>query len=507
MTSVILGPNRGKQNSNRSAASEAEQYDIRNRNVPERLVAFVKRDCPTCELIESVLAQLALQQSVTVYSQDDPTFPGALDNVVDDTRLDNSHSHGIEIVPTLMRFNGSDEQARTYGWDRQEWEALSGVRGLGIELPDSKPGCGAINVEPAVLEQLKIRFEQTGIESRRIELGGGEDVIEAMYDRDWSDGLPLVPPTELRVLRMLQGTVRPPDEVLGQCPPDMRALTVEKIAVNAVMAGCKPEYMPVVLAAVEAVLDEHYGLHGVVATTMYVSPVLVVNGPIRKRIGMNAGVNALGQGNRANATIGRAVQLIVRNVGGGKPDGVDRANLGNPGKYTYCFAEDEEGSCWTPLCCDFGFPRGASTVTAFTGYGLQGLVDQKARDPESLCRTFAAGLRVGSNPNLAPANDALLVVCAEHERVFRDADWTKQQLSDRLYQLLEIPGSEIVQGSGGIAEGVPESMADQVFNKIRPGGLLIVRAGGGAGMFSGIIGGWLASGPVGSVPVTKEISR
>ncbi len=473
----------------------------------EQLIAVVKRDCPTCELVVPVLEQLALQKAVVVYSQDDPTFPDGAAGVVDDTRLDQSHRLQVEIVPTLIRMNGDAEQARTYGWDRTEWESVSGVQGLGSELPASKPGCGAINVEPAVLDQLKIRFEQTGIESRRIELGGGEDVIEAMYDRDWSDGLPLVPPTELRVMRMLQGTARSPQEVLGNCPPHMRALTVEKVAVNAVMAGCKPEYMPVVLAAIEAVMDEAFGLHGVIATTMYVSPVLVVNGPVRRRIGMNAGVNALGQGNRANATIGRAVQLIIRNVGGGKPDGVDRANLGNPGKYTYCFAEDEEGSCWTPLSVDFGFTEGTSTVTAFTGYGLQGLVDQKARDPESLCRSFAAGLRSAANPNIAPAGDAILVVCPEHERVFRNAGWSKDQLSERLYKLLEIPGHDIVQGSGGIAEGIPEAMADQVFNKIRPGGLLIVRAGGGAGMFSGIIGGWLASGAVGSVPVTKEVKR
>ena len=472
----------------------------------EKIIAVVKRDCPTCELVVPVLLQLAQHKSVEVYSQDDPAFPQALTDVIDDTRLDFSHRQQIEIVPTLIRLSGDTEQARTYGWHRAEWESVSGVSGLGAELPESKPGCGAINVEPAVLDQLKIRFEETGIESRRIEIGDGEDVIEAMYDRDWSDGLPLVPPTEQRVMRMLQGTDRAAQEVLGNCPPNMRELTVEKVAVNAVMAGCKPEYLPVVLAAVEAVMDEQFGLHGVIATTMYVSPVLVVNGPVRQRIGMNAGVNALGQGNRANATIGRAVQLIIRNVGGGKPDGVDRANLGNPGKYTYCFAEDEEGSCWTPLCTDFGFAEGSSTVTAFTGYGLQGLVDQKARDPESLCQTFAAGLRVAANPNIAPAGDAMLVVCPEHERVFRSAGWNKSRLIERLCQLLEIHGRDIVQGSGGIAEGISEAMADQVFNKIRPGGLLVVRAGGGAGMFSGIIGGWLASGAVGSVPVTKEIT-
>ena len=293
----------------------------------EQLIVFVKRDCPTCELVVPVLEQLAQQKSVAVYSQDDPGFPESVDNVIGDLGLDHSHRSRIEIVPTLIRLQNNTEQLRTFGWDRTEWESVSGVDGLGVELPESKPGCGAINVEPAVLEQLKIRFSETGIESRRVELGASEDVVEAMYDRGWSDGLPLVAPTEPRVLRMLDGTQRQASEVLGKCPPNMHSLTVEKVAVNAVMAGCKPEYMPVVLAAVEAVMDEAFGLHGVVATTMYVSPVLVVNGPVRKRIGMNAGVNALGQGNRANATIGRAVNLIIRNVGGGKPDGIDSCLL------------------------------------------------------------------------------------------------------------------------------------------------------------------------------------
>lgn len=471
----------------------------------EQLIAFVKRDCPTCELVAPVLAQLAAANAVTVYSQDDPNFPAGLNDVIDDTRLDASHRHGIEIVPTIVRVKNNTEQARIVGWDKREWQSFTGVADLGTDLIDWKAGCGAINVEPAVLEQLKIRFDETGIQSRRVELGSAEDEIEAMYERDWSDGLPLVPPTEVRVLRMLQGTVREPSESLGKCPPNMGDLTVEKVAVNAVMAGCKPEYLPVVLAACEAILDDDFGMHGVLATTMYVSPVLIVNGPVRNRIGMNSGVNALGQGNRANATIGRAVQLVVRNVGGGKPGEVDRANLGNPGKYSYCFAEDEEGSCWTPLSTDFGFDPAVSTVTAFTGYGLQGIVDQKARDPESLCHTFAASLRALSNPKIVPGGDAVLVVCPEHERVFREAGWSKQQLSERLYELIQIPGAELVAGVAGIAEGIPASMADQTFSKIRPGGLLIVRAGGGAGMFSGIIGGWLASGPVGSVPVTKEI--
>ena len=293
--------------------------------------------------------------------------------------------------------------------------------------------------------------------------------------------------------------------MIGLCPPNLVPLTVEKVAINAVMAGCKPEYLPVVLAAVEAVLDPAFAMHGVLATTMFVGPVLVVNGPIRRQISMNARGNALGQGNRANATIGRALQLIIRNVGGGRPQEVDRATLGNPGKYTYCFAEDEEGSSWEPLSSDFGLARGVSSVTVFAGFGLQGIVDQKSRTPESLARSMAESLKAIHNVKLAPACDAMLVICPEHERTFRQAGWSKQRLLAELMQLCEIPGDSLVRGVKGIDEGYPASVAGTIRNKFRPGGLLIVRAGGGAGMFSGIIGGWSSGGAAGSLPVNREV--
>jgi hypothetical protein len=466
------------------------------------LVAIVKRDCPTCVLTAPVLAALP---DLTVYSQDDPAFPEAIAARIHDAELDVSHRLGIEIVPTLIRFEAGREVDRTYGWDRTEWERVAARPGLGAGLPAMRPGCGAKNVEPGILERLKIRHGETGIAARRIAIGAGEDEIEAMFDRGWSDGLPLVPPTEERVLRMLSGTARDPQEVVGLVPSDLAPATVEKIAINAVMAGCKPEYLPVVLAAVEAVLDEPFAMHGVLATTMFVGPVLVVNGPIRRQIGMNARGNVLGQGNRANATIGRAVQLVIRNIGGGRPQEVDRATLGNPGKYTYCFAEDEEGSCWEPLSVERGIAPGKSAVTVFAGYGLQGVVDQKSRDPESLCRSFAECMKAIYNIKLAPACDAMLVISPEHERTFRSAGWSKLQVYDALYRLTEMDGADLVAGAHGIAEGGPPSLAGRRIAKFRPGGLLIVRAGGGAGMFSGIIGGWSASGERGSAPVTMEV--
>ena len=469
------------------------------------LAAVVKCDCPTCVMTVPVLVEMARQGGLTVYTQDDPSFPEMLADRVDDRTLDVSHQLRIEVVPTLIRFEGGREVARTYGWERGEWERLSGIAGLGRNLPEARPGCGAKNIEPGVIERLKIRFNETGLKSRRIEIGSDEDEHEAMFARGWSDGLPLVPPTEERVLCMLDGTARDPQEVLGLVPPDLAPATVEKIGVNAVMAGCKPEYLPVVLAAVEAVLEEQFAMHGVLATTMFVGPVVVVNGPVRRRIGMNSKGNALGQGNRANAAIGRALQLVIRNIGGGRPQEVDRATLGNPGKYTYCFAEDEEGSSWEPLAVERGVQPGRSAVTVFAGFGLQGIVDQKSRDPESLSRSFAGSLKAIHNVKSAPSCDALLVVCPEHHRTFKDAGWTKARLYEELYRLCEIPGDELVAGAQGMAEGGPPSLAGKTVNKFRPGGLMIVRAGGDAGMFSGIIGGWSAGGPRGSLPVTREV--
>src|SRR2546425_6438677 len=157
------------------------------------------------------------------------------------------------------------------------------------------------------------------------------------------------------------------------------------------MAGCKPEYLPVVLAAVEAACTDEFNAHGLLATTSFSGPVVIVNGPVRRRIAMNAGGNALGQGNRANATIGRALQLVIRNVGGGRPGEVDRSTMGNPGKYTFCFAEDEQGSPWEPLSVERGLPPGTSAVTLFAGEGVRGVVDQLSREPESLARSLAGG--------------------------------------------------------------------------------------------------------------------
>lgn len=494
------------QSSTAVAPSPASAVSILQ-TLPDGYVAVVKRDCPTCVLIEPILAEIAASKLLTVYSQDDVTFP-AQPAPVDDTDLGVSYQLNIETVPTLLRIENGQEAARIFGWSRAEWAKMTEIDTLGADLPEMRPGCGARNVEPGIAEELAIRFGDSNLRSRRVVLAPAEDEIEAAFDRGWSDGLPVVPPTEIRVARMLQGTTRAPDEVVAIVPPNQAECTVEKIAINAVMAGCKPEYLPVIIAAVEAVCEDEFCMHGVLATTYFSGPIVIVNGPIVKSIGMNFGINALGQGNRANATIGRALQLVIRNVGGGKPGGVDRAMLGNPGKYTFCFAENVEGTTWNPLSVERGFGANTSTVTVIAGEGVQGFMDQKSRDAESLAHSFAMALRAVGHPKLAMACDALVIVSPEHSRTFEASGWSKARLVDELMSNLQLPTSELVRGIGGVAEGIPAELAEahETLPKFREGGLHVVRAGGTAGMFSAICAGWAASGERGTQPVTKEIA-
>ncbi|MCP5153019.1 MAG: thioredoxin [Ectothiorhodospiraceae bacterium] len=468
---------------------------------------FVKRDCPTCTLLEPVYADLlAAGAELDVLSQDDPTFPDRLaDRVRDDRDLEQSFRNRIETVPTLIRLDGETEMERTVGWDRDEWRRLTGLDTLGESLPPFRPGCGSRSVEPGMAERLAVRFGELPMRARRIELTASDDAVEAAFERGWSDGLPVVPPTELRVLRMLGGTTRDPAEVLGRVPPNLAECTVEKVAINAVMAGCKPEYLPVVLAAVEAALEPAFCMHGLLCTTYFSAPVVIVNGPVARRIGMNCGTNALGQGNRANATIGRALQLVVRNVGGGIPGGIDRATLGTPGKYTFCFAEDESDPSWEPLAVSRGIEPGKSAVTLFGGDGVLGNFDQLSRTPESLTASLAMSLVAIGHPKKFQAHDAFLVLSPEHYRIYREAGWSRGRILDALIAACERPGEELVRGAGGVAEGMPASVAGQRITKFRPAGLGLVRAGGIAGLMSAIIGGWAATGERGSEPVTKEI--
>lgn len=468
------------------------------------LVAVVKRDCPTCALVVPALQALARAHALTVYSQDDPSFPEALGGARDDTGLERSWRLAIETVPTLVRFEQGRETARTEGWDRAEWERVAGVSALAPELPAFRPGCGSLSVMPGMPERLALRFGDVQIKSRPIEVADWDDAIEVTYDRGWSDGLPVVPPTDLRIVRMLAGTTRKPNEVIGLIPPNLVECTVEKAAINAVMAGCRPEYFPVVLAAIEAALKPEFSMHGLLCTLWFSGPVVIVNGPVAKRIGMNWGGNALGQGNRANATIGRALQLLIRNVGGGIPGEIDRAVLGHPGKYTFCFAEDETDPTWTPLHVARGFQRDESAVTLFHGDGVHGIAGQRSRTPEELSRTLAMGLCTVCHPKLAQWAGAILVLSPDHYEIYRQAGWGRSRIESALIDACYRPGRDLIEGAHGVPEGIDPARAEELVPKFHDGGLLVVRAGGRGGLMSAVIGGWTAQRRKDEVQVVSQ---
>ena len=479
-----------------------------------RYLAIVKEDCPTCKLAVPALAEMrAAGLTLEVVTQDQPEFPRGL-SPRHDSDLMESHRLGVEIVPTVVAYEGDRETARVFGWNKTEWRELSGLDALGDALPENQPGCGALNVMPGMLERLKLKSGEIALSARAIPVSEDMDPIEVAYDRGWTDGLPIVPPTDLRLARMLAGTNRRPDEVIGLIPPNLSPLTVEKAAANAVMAGCRPEYLPVVIGAIETALAPEFAMHGLLCTLAFSGPLIIANGPVTRRIGMNSGGNALGQGNRANATIGRAFQLIIRNVGGGRPQEIDRSILGQPGKYTFCFAEDESDAEWTPLAQARGVASGESAVTLFHADGVTGFVDQKSRSPEDLAASLALQLWSVNHPRLARWGNAVLVLSPNHYEIFKNGGWgSREAIEQGLLKALKRPVSEIMEGAGHPLGMTPEQAdryadKDGMIDKFHPDGLLVVRAGGPGGLMSAIIGGWTGGRNNAEVrPVTKPLKE
>jgi hypothetical protein len=487
------------------------QIETTGKPASATFVAFIKRDCPTCALALPVLRQIdeIIGRSggmLEIHVQDDVSFAADFSHACDDTALAASYHHKIDTVPTLIRLRDGSEDGRVVGWRRAEWEAFTGISGLGDGLPDYRPGCGSKTMDPGMPVRLKVKYGNTGLASRRLAVPALSDPVETCYERGWTDGLPVVPPTEERVLDMLDGTARAPGEVIGLVPPNYARCTVEKAAINAVMAGCRPEYMPVVLTAIEAALTPAFGLHGVLATTNACTPVIMVNGPIARAIGMNSRGNVFGQGNRANAAIGRTLQLVVRNVGGGRPGEIDRSVFGSPAKYSFCFAEDEEDPRWDSYAVSLGYSPRASTVTLFPGDGITQIIDHISRTPEDLCRSYAGCIRTIYGAGHIIGVQAFLAIAREHAIVFYDAGWSKDRVKDELIGLLKIPVREVVSGRAGLMGLTDEekSNPDNLVPKFKNGTFSIIRAGGYAGKYSAIIP---SIGGRGSIePVTREIA-
>jgi hypothetical protein len=263
-------------------------------------------------------------------------------------------------------------------------------------------------------------------------------------EKGWSDGLPVIPPTEERVAEMLAATRRKSEETLGTVPPRWAPATVEKVAINAVMAGCKPEYMPVLIAAVEAITDPTLNLYSLQATTGGPAVMLIINGPIRSRIGINGAANALGEGARANATIGRCIRLIQRNIGGSYPGTTCKATLGWPGKYSICVGENEEVSPWEPLHVERGFERSASTVTAISADGSVRASDLDSSNAVGILTNFAQRMEGPSGP------EAIMVVCPEHAKIiaqdgFNKADVKRFIWERAAYRMKNLPDETFAQ--------------------------------------------------------------
>jgi len=299
------------------------------------------------------------------------------------------------------------------------------------------------------------------------------DAFEELFARGVTDGLPVVPPTAERVAEAVRASGRTGDELLGVVAPAHGRATVERVAVNAVMAGCRPEYMPVVVAAVEAICDPDFSLVGISGTTDAVAPLVIINGPVRRALELNCGAQVFGAGFRANATIGRAVRLVWVNIGGARPGQISMSTFGQAGRYSYCIGEHEDVSPWEPLSVEHGFGATDSTVALLAAEPPQVVVNGAARTARDVLTTVARSGEVIASPDLGGLGDTLLVISPMHARTIAGDGWSKADvrrfLCDRT--TVTVNGARVAK------------FAD-------PERLHIVVAGGTAGPFSAWVPGW-----------------
>ena len=344
------------------------------------------------------------------------------------------------------------------------------------------------------------RRSDRALASARYDVDDAFAANELYQDNGWTDGLPIVPPTEALVQRFLDAGELGPGAVVGVEPVRRRRITAEKVAIAAVMAGCRPEYMPVVLAVVRAMCVPEFGLHGTTASTGGSAQFIVVNGPIRRAIGMNSTHNALANASRANATIGRTPRLLILNVLGGTPGRLDRSTLGHPGKFTYCVAEDEEESPWTPLAAERGVPAGESAVTVLAAGSPHQLMNEWTRDPRELLETYAATIRANLLTYSIWAGNYAIVVGRQHRETLIAAGFTKKDVREFVHERARVTRGDWKSAGKGAVVG---RKGDDVHPALRsPDDLLVVAAGGPAGGFGAVIPPWYAEK---SLAVTERV--
>jgi hypothetical protein len=308
--------------------------------------------------------------------------------------------------------------------------------------------------------------------------------IDYCFEQGWTDGLPVVPPAVERVDLMLAATPRAPEEVLARHAATGRECTAFHAAVNAVMAGCLPEYFPVVIAALEAMDREGYNFHASTASTGGAAPLLIVSGPVVDEIGLNVGANAFGPGNRANATIGRSIRLVILNVFKMTPGIADQSTQGNPGKYTFCIGENQDANPWPPLNVELGFPPEVSTVTVFAGGGFHNIENHLAHDPEGILLSVADSM--GNLGCLSPG-ESVVVLAPEHAKIIGDAGWTKPRVREFLYTNAKRTLAEVKRAGKNAAPLEEGDDARFVHRGRSADDILVTVAGGDAGGHSAFI--------------------
>jgi hypothetical protein len=328
-------------------------------------------------------------------------------------------------------------------------------RGMGdlpiIEVPHpmhTAPAPAVMERAEAVVDRLVEALTQRSASART---GAAEDVEDSFaldgdpqavqeffFSRGWSDGLPVVPPTHEAVRAMLAAAGASPRE-FHPIPPRMRMASMQKLAVNAVLAGCRPEYFPVVLAALDAMLEDECRLYGIRTATNNGTPLVIVNGPIRRQLDFNAGGNVFGQGWRANATVGRALQLILRNIGGDRPGVTDMSTQGQPGKYTFCIAENEEESPWAPFHVERGYARDESTVTVIGASAGHNVFTYGCETGAEVLDHFVGAMTALGHNNVIFPTGPLIVLGPEHAALLARDGYTKPGIREYLFEHARIP--------------------------------------------------------------------
>lgn len=490
-----------------------------------RLIAFLQTDCPTCRLIAPYLNALAAgSTSVTAISQDDEAatrefvrqmeigFPVQLD-----PGFERSKKFDVVTVPTLYVVDEQDHILRQEpGFDKN---ALNEIAALFGQVPVARPFDGAPKSKPGCMSRhLETPTEEAGAAALDLYSKRGtaasvselenEDPFEYCY-REFGDALPVIPPTAERVQVMIGK--RDAREIVARIPPCYGEATVEKIAANAVMAGCELGMMRVLIPLTRAVCDERFNAHGVQATTHFAAPLIIVNGPVRQELKFHCRQNLFSNVARSNSTLGRALQLILLNLGGARPTGIDMSALGNPGKFSLCIAENEEENPWEPLHVDQGLARVESAVTLFAAEAPHGVSEHNARTARGVLKAIAYALATVWSYRNCTGHEAVIVLCPEHVRTIHREGFSKKDARDFLFENTGVPLRCYDHAEPG--EGTQQrSMYKEImidgepcYQKFRASeAIKIVVAGGTAGKFSAVLGSW-SVGPRGSQMVTYPV--